>query len=363
MIKPSLIQVLERVLKISRAVLRRGGAAGFVAPQSKIHEGYSPSSLLAIRPAAPAISSPSYFQNTLLGLLGLACLTGCTTVTVYQAPVIKFQTAVTSANSGIGAYLSGVNTIIAEGNIYDEVGLDKDWSAADLANLIPQEQIQLRLQALSTISSYANALGAIVDSKDVANLGQAAKSFGDSITNVSNTFSSLNGKPTTLDIGAPVTALVTLCGTMAIEKMQKDAIEKGIIDGAANIETIIDKLKTDPIWNAIAAVSDTSESAIWRGKMKIYNDLRKKTDPKDLNNLITQFVADYNSIQTLRSLQVGSLLSDMENAHVALVTFAKSGKSPKDLSDLSGQIDVLTSHVQLFSNAIASVQSAVKSSK
>jgi hypothetical protein len=32
----------ERVLKISQAVLRRGGAAGFVAPQSKIHEGYSP---------------------------------------------------------------------------------------------------------------------------------------------------------------------------------------------------------------------------------------------------------------------------------------------------------------------------------
>jgi hypothetical protein len=57
---------LERVLKIARAVLRRGGAAGFVAPQSKIHEGYSPSSRLAIRPAALTIPDPIYFQNTLL---------------------------------------------------------------------------------------------------------------------------------------------------------------------------------------------------------------------------------------------------------------------------------------------------------
>jgi hypothetical protein len=56
---------LERVLKIARAVLRRGGAAGVVAPQSKIHEGYSPSSLLAIHPAALAIPFPVYFQNTL----------------------------------------------------------------------------------------------------------------------------------------------------------------------------------------------------------------------------------------------------------------------------------------------------------
>ena len=67
--------LLQRVLKISRGVLRRGGAAGFVAPQSKIHEGYSPASessflrrsvvrfahSLAIRPAALAIRAPIYF--------------------------------------------------------------------------------------------------------------------------------------------------------------------------------------------------------------------------------------------------------------------------------------------------------------
>jgi hypothetical protein len=52
---------LERVLKISRGVLRRGGADGFVAPQPKIHEGYSPSSRLALRPAALAIRAPIYF--------------------------------------------------------------------------------------------------------------------------------------------------------------------------------------------------------------------------------------------------------------------------------------------------------------
>jgi hypothetical protein len=57
---------LERVLKTAWAVLRRGGTAGVVAPQSKIHEGYSLSSRLAIRPAALAIPYPSYFQNTLL---------------------------------------------------------------------------------------------------------------------------------------------------------------------------------------------------------------------------------------------------------------------------------------------------------
>jgi hypothetical protein len=58
-------KISERVLKIARAVLRRGAVAGFVASQSKIHEGYSPSSRLAIRHAALAIPSPIYFQSTL----------------------------------------------------------------------------------------------------------------------------------------------------------------------------------------------------------------------------------------------------------------------------------------------------------
>jgi len=46
----------------------------------------------------------------------------------------------------------------------------------------------------------------------------------------------------------------------------------------------------------------------------------------------------------------------MASAHSALVTFAKSGKGPKDLSELAGQIDVFTAHVKLFADAIASVQ-------
>ena len=63
---------LERVWKISRVVLRRGEAAGCVARRSKIHEGYSPFSRLAIGPAALAIPSPGYFPNTLLRFRSVA---------------------------------------------------------------------------------------------------------------------------------------------------------------------------------------------------------------------------------------------------------------------------------------------------
>jgi hypothetical protein len=72
--------LLEPALKIPRAVLRRGGAAGCVAPRLQISGEYAPSSRLAIHPAALAIPFPVYFQNRLLILaVGLVLAGGCTT--------------------------------------------------------------------------------------------------------------------------------------------------------------------------------------------------------------------------------------------------------------------------------------------
>jgi hypothetical protein len=56
----------ELFLKIPRAVLRRGGVAGCVAPRLQISGEYAPSSRLAIHSAALAIPFPVYFQNRLL---------------------------------------------------------------------------------------------------------------------------------------------------------------------------------------------------------------------------------------------------------------------------------------------------------
>jgi hypothetical protein len=301
-------------------------------------------------------------------------LCGCTTVSVYQSPVSNFQTAVNAANDSIRPCLLGVNNLIAEANLYDKVSLEKPWGTEDLHAGIPPEEIQVRLQALSTIASYANALGAVANAKDVEQLGQAAKALGDDVNGLNSTIQGLASRRTatsgqgasarqaaTLDLGGPVSSLVTLVGTLVIEQKQKAAIETAILNGDKPVGQLIDLLKAD--LRALTLVDETSYAAMQTGMVKLYNDARGKTDPKGLIALIDDFVQQNNRIQTLRALQVDSLLSDMESAHAALVTFAKSSKGPKDLSDLAAQIDVFTAHVKLFGDAIASVQAAIKTSK
>ena len=304
---------------------------------------------------------------------GLA-LCGCTTVSVYQSPVSQFQTAVNGANDAIRPYLLGVNSLIAEANLYDKIGLNQPWGTEDLHAGIPEHEIQVRLQALSTISSYANALAAVANAKDVEQLGQATKGLGNDVNGLSTTVQGLAAKrnlapaagPTAkqaakLDLSGPVSSLVNLFGTLVIEKKQKKAVEDAILKGDQPVNQLIDLLKAD--LHSLTLVDDTSYAAIQTGMVKLYDSARGKTDPKGLIALIDEFVTKNRNIQTLRALQVDSLLSDMANSHVALVAFAKSPKGPKDLSDLAAQIGVFTAHVKLFGDAISSVEATINNSR
>jgi len=306
--------------------------------------------------------------KNLFGLLALAggavFMSGCTTVAIYQSPVSRFQTSVNSANNGIRTYLLGINDIVARSHLYAEYGSSDTpvWAPKDLTGGIPDQEIQLRLQALATISAYANALGAMAESEDVANLQQAAKTLGSNVNTLSATLQSIDPRSKWyVDLGDPASSLVTMFGTAAIEHQQKAALEQAIINGSTNVDAIIDKLKLDaPLFSTVVA---ESENVLWAGKFRNYNKILKTTGPNGVDALITQCLADYDSIQSLKNAQMASLLDDMENTHKALVVFAQSSKSPKDLSDLAGQIDVFAAHVQLFNNALSSIQSTINSSK
>lgn len=306
--------------------------------------------------------------------LAAAVLCGCTTVKIYQNPIANFQTAVNSANGSIRPYLTEVNTLVVKANLYDKVGQGKPWGTEDLKAAIPQQEIQVRLQALSVIASYANALGAVANAGDVEALGQAAKTLGDDVNGLGATISGLASKRSAnpgksdtakqaaaLDLSGPVASLVTLFGTLAIEHAQRQAVEKAILDGEKPVGQLLDLLKAD--LQAITYVDDSSYAAMQTGMVLLYNEARTKTDPLGLMMLIDRFVADNNQLQVLRSMQIDSLLSDMKNAHTALVVFAKSSKTPKDLSDLASQIDVFTAQVKLVNDAVVSIQSTVKTSK
>jgi hypothetical protein len=293
---------------------------------------------------------------------------------MYEDPVSKFQIAVNSANNSIRPYLLGINALNVEANLYDKIGMAKPWGSEDLQSGIPPVELQLRLQALSAIVSYANALAAITAGKDVQDLQNAAASLGNNVQALNKSFNTLTGvrasSPSTspvgqtaakLDLSGPLTALVTSFGTVFIQAKQLHATQTAILDGEKPINDLIALLKTD--LQSLTLVQNADYDAMQVGILNIYNGARTNAKGQDLLNLLNQLVQQINSIQTLRSLQVDSLLTDMQSSYAALANFAKSNKSPKDMSQLSAQMNIFTADAALFENAVASVQSATKQSK
>jgi hypothetical protein len=205
----------------------------------------------------------------------------------------------------------------------------------------------------------------MAESKDVANLQQAAITLGTNVNTLSGTINSVIQDPNSskstkqlaVDFGDPVKALVIFFGTIAIEHAQKEALEKAIIDGSTSVDALIEQLKSD--MPDFSALIDTSENAIWQGKFYVYKKMVAGASPKDVDGLINQCVSDFDAIQKLRHAQVNQLLDSMENSHKALVVFTKSDKTPKDWSDLAGQINTFASQVQLFNNALNSIQQTI----
>jgi hypothetical protein len=292
---------------------------------------------------------------TRLGMAFLAMsLAGCGTVTVYQSPISKFQLAVNSADSGIRTYLLSVDDIVAKRHLYEKALTNTNWTIDDFKEgSISSAAIQVRIQALDTISSYANALNAVAESKDVSNLQQAAKVFGTNVNNLYGTLGKMAGDSTPLNIQEPVTKLVTSVGTWLVENAQRNELEKAIIDGATSVDSIIAQLAVD--LPKFAAVVSVNENGILERKLDIYNKIKTSTSPKDMDALISQLITDYHNMRALQSSDVGPLLTDMESAHKSLVAFARSKKTSKDLADLSARIDLFFSHVEVFNNALSSI--------
>src|SRR5262249_34832431 len=172
--------------------------------------------------------------------------------------------------------------LIAAANLYDKVGMEKPWGTEDLHAGIPPEEIQVRLQALTTIASYANALGTVAGAKDVEQLQQAASALGTDVKGLTTTIQGLppkraaGGQGATakqaaqLDLSGPVTAIVNLIGTAIIEAKQKGAIEKAILEGKKPVNDMIELLRTD--LRALALVDDASLAAKQRGMVQLYNN-------------------------------------------------------------------------------------------
>jgi hypothetical protein len=291
----------------------------------------------------------------------------CTTASVYRGPIARFQTAVDATADVLRPYLVEFNALVVKANLYDKVSLEREWGTQDLKAGIPERELHVRVRAMSALQSYAAALATVADARPDEELAAAARTLGDDVNALAETFAEVKGKRTSnggtgdtaaraakLDLGAPLSSLVTLVGTFAVGRARRTAIEEGILAAQAPVTALIDLLRADV--RTLTQVDDALYGAIRTGLVGLHQAARKDATPRETLDLIDALVRESARIDTLRAIQVDGLLAEMKGAHAALASYVRSPKRPEDLADLAARIDVFTAHVRLVREAIDSLR-------
>lgn len=259
----------------------------------------------------------------------------------YQKPIQQFQDASSILIASAKTFLNNVNTTEQNGLIerrsFEREPINPQQISE--ANLITQEEINVRVQAMNQLSQYTVNLGKLAQGKSTASVGEKTQDLSKSLQQLAKDAGSLPAaKSTVLDntkFAGAVSAAATAVGQIAQffgEKKARKEIERAVRENDGEITALIDLLGTE-IEAAYARQQSTLDAeSVYL--YRTYNDKRTKTDAVLMLTLADRLEAYQQHKQTLQTADPGPCVLAMKKAHTALVEFVNSDKDPKKLSQL-----------------------------
>jgi hypothetical protein len=312
-----------------------------------------------------AISFTSRFRLGWVALLLLssALMNGCA-ANRFQGPVGSFYNATqqtvgvlanyyTTRNSyEIDVYLSSV---AADSTLAVQTTDAKGNPTPLGAPVFSPASIQARLDALNLVAAYAQRLNDLANTQAPANFQTAATALGTNLSTMGTTFQKLAGTsdPTANKFVGPVSSLIGTIGQMYLEQKRDAAIQKAVQDGAPQVDIILAQVRDDmdKIF-ALEVVTGANEKLALL--IAAYNHDRSKLDFDQRTARLAQIKAAAEEASASVSSAPSSLVTDMMNAHAALVKSATA--TPKDkpltLAALNAALEGWTNQIQTLSSQV-----------
>lgn len=279
-------------------------------------------------------------------------LAGCATPASYTKPITKFQEASTAVIEDARAEYITSNQRELEAfidkNYFNRQPITlKDLNSSSVY-LLNNDDLVARLQALDVLTKHASLLLALSSSNAPEKAKTAATELDESVIslkqslggNVSDNFKT--GATLLTDGIGELTLLIT-------ENKINKALDRSIILSENEVQNIIKLLKKD--MDIIYQRKKTIVSNYRVNSVRDYNNqlVSGKNDADKLNELannIKKSESEWNKLSL--SLSIQSNFETMSQAYKELVDYAKSSKTPQDISDLNDAIDVYVARAKLI---------------
>jgi hypothetical protein len=275
----------------------------------------------------------------------------------YQKPIQQFQDATAVVVNATRAFLNNMN-LIEQNRALDEAVFEKksiNLSTLDKVKIISPEEIKIRTDTLEILAQYTSNLAQLAQ-------GKAGSDVGDSTTKLSNSLKTLANDAKKLPGGvfdnAKFSGIANSTANIVGDVAQL------IVQHKARHEIELSLEKTDPAVTAlIQQISDDATAAYLRQKNQLgaygsqlsrdYElELRASPDPILLLGFANT-IKNYRVQQAqLAQANPAAAINEMKKAHEALVAYARSKETPKNLHELITAVENFANSVKPLGQAV-----------
>lgn len=303
-------------------------------------------------------------------VFALVLLPGCKTPGSYREPVARFQKGNSEASAALGEYYSELNRferdLYLDERLYDTglevLATDAAGQPSPLVGkLFSPESIQARMDAIALLGVYAERLATLAGTEDAGKLPEGATALGTQLGALGQRLQTLGGRgdATASRYVEPVTTLVGVVGSLFLEVRQGQALQKGIEQGAPQVNAIIDLLEKDMV-EVLGPQRLTGAKQALASRVMFYNLHRDKlslAERRAVLDDIRRASDDYEALVVANPVELARALRD---AHEALLRFARAERKLESFEELSAAMQSFQGRVETAAAAVQRISAPSK---
>ncbi len=305
--------------------------------------------------------SASSLHRSLYPIISMLLLAGCMTPAAYHQPITRFQQASTVVIEGARIEYGLANRRERDAEIDRLVAKREKIDLITLNNpemrLLGAEDLVARMAALNALAKHGQLLLTLASSDAPIKARDAANLLDDAIVSLS---SSLGNVPSDefKNTAAGFATIAAEAARLALEAKISQALDKAVIASEKDVIVLIRLIRDD--MSALHERRRSMASAARKRATDHYNmELKQNSKPETLQKAAAEIKKAEDAWDSLPLLLgAGPGLDEMAEAHQKLADYARSSKTPQDLTELIEATDAFVIRARVIADAIETIRAA-----
>jgi hypothetical protein len=276
-----------------------------------------------------------------------------------------------TANAIIRTYFTEMNDFEREvylrRALYDpglEIGATTGGQSTGLLPVFSAASIKARTDALALLTAYGERLAALAGADAPTRFNAGSTVLGANLAGLAGTFEALGSPPageaadsTAAAYAGPISTIIGIFGEMILDSRRDRALIRAVNEGAPAVDTILNQIDAD-LRLVISPQRTTGLLQQLAGSVRYYNTNRASLTFPQRQALLSEVDSAASRYQAAVAGQPNEAVDGIRDAHAALVKYANSPRSPKDLVALSSAIETFNNRLRPIVESLRKLEEA-----